>query len=120
MESRTITKRPKARSIDTSALKIPPHSIEAEQSVLGGLMLDNRALDQIADRVRESDFYRHDHRLIFRVMSKLSDLSKPLDVLTVSEALREIHELDNAGGEVYLFELANNTPSVANIRAYAD
>jgi replicative DNA helicase len=120
MDAQTTAKRYKNRPVDTDAVKVPPHSIEAEQSVLGGMMLDNRAWDQIADRLREEDFYRHDHRLIFRVMAKLSDQSKPLDVLTVSEALREIHELENAGGEVYLFELANNTPSVANITAYAD
>jgi len=121
MESHTTyKKRYKTSSTDVNAVKIPPHSIEAEQSVLGGLMLDNRAWDQIADRLREADFYRYDHRLIYRVMSKLSEQNKPLDVLTVSEALRELHELDNAGGEVYLFELANNTPSVANIAAYAD
>jgi replicative DNA helicase len=121
MDAHTSTRKQKPRAMDAaSALKVPPHSIEAEQSVLGGLMLDNRALDQVADRIRESDFYRHDHRLIYRVMAKLSDQGKPLDVLTVAEALRELHELDNAGGEVYLFELANNTPSVANIAAYAD
>ena len=102
------------------AVKVPPHSIEAEQSVLGGLMLDNRAWDQVVDRVRENDFYRNDHRLIFKVMSRLIEHSKPIDVLTVSEALREKHQLDEAGGEVYLFELANNTPSAANITAYAD
>lgn len=107
-------------SVDTDMVKIPPHSIDAEQSVLGGLMLDNRSWDLIIDRVRESDFYRHDHRLIFGVMSKLVHQNKPLDVLTVSESLKEIHELDNAGGEVYLYELANNTPTVANIAAYAD
>lgn len=120
MESHTSTRRFKNRTVDTNSVKIPPHSIEAEQSVLGGLMLDDRAWDSIADRVREGDFYRHDHRLIYRVIAKLSELSKPIDVLTVSEALREVKELDNAGGEVYLFELANNTPSVANITAYAD
>lgn len=120
METYTTGKPYKARSYDTSAVKIPPHSIEAEQSVLGGLMLDNRAWDQIADRLREEDFYRHDHQLIYRVMSRLTEQSKPIDVLTVAESLREIHELENAGGEVYLFELANNTPSVANISAYAD
>lgn len=120
MDAQTSIKRSKPRSTDTAAVKIPPHSIEAEQSVLGGLMLDNRAWDQIADRVREVDFYRHDHRLIYRVMARLGEQSKPIDVLTVSEALRELHELDNAGGEVYLFELANNTPSIANIAAYAD
>lgn len=120
MDSQALITRSKTRQIDASAVKIPPHSIEAEQSVLGGVMLDNRAWDQIADRVREQDFYRHDHRLIYRVMAKLAERDKPLDVLTVSEALRELHELDNAGGEVYLFELANNTPSVANVTAYAD
>lgn len=120
MESNTFIRRSKTRALDASTVKIPPHSIEAEQSVLGGLMLDNRAWDQIADRVRENDFYRQDHRLIYRVMAKLTEHNKPLDVLTVSEALRELHELENAGGEVYLFELANNTPSVANIAAYAD
>lgn len=112
--------RHKSPSFSADALKVPPHSIDAEQSVLGGLMLDNRAWDDIADRLNENDFYRHDHRVIFRTMAKLSAQDKPLDLLTVSEALRELHELENAGGEVYLFELANNTPSAANIRAYAD
>lgn len=116
--SNTGTKRFRSQSIDN--IKVPPHSTEAEQSVLGGLMLDNRAWDSIIDRIRESDFYRYDHRLIFRVMLKLSEHGKPLDVLTVTESLREINELENAGGEVYLYELANNTPSVANIAAYAD
>lgn len=114
----TSTKRAKLTHPDN--VKVPPHSIEAEQSVLGGLMLENRGWDQVADRVREHDFYRHDHRLIFRVMDKLSNQNKPIDVLTVAEALREINEIENAGGEVYLFELANNTPSAANITAYAD
>jgi len=121
MDSQTTTRRYKNNNqADISAVKIPPHSIEAEQSVLGGLMLDNRAWDQIADRLRETDFYRHDHRLMYRVMNRLAEQGKPIDVLTVSESLRELHELENVGGEVYLFELANNTPSVANIKAYAD
>jgi replicative DNA helicase len=115
-----ITKRYKGKTTSIDTVKVPPHSIEAEQSVLGGLMLDNRTWDQIADRVRENDFYRYDHRLIYRIMSKLSGQNKPLDVLTVAESLREINELENAGGEVYIFELANNTPSAANIAAYAD
>jgi replicative DNA helicase len=108
------------RILAPGSVKTPPHSIEAEQSVLGGLMLDNRAWDVVVDRLREIDFYRHEHVLIFRAMSRLVSKTKPLDVLTVSEALREVHELEQAGGEVYLFELANNTPSVANISAYAD
>jgi replicative DNA helicase len=116
----TPTKRYKSQSTGADTVKIPPHSIEAEQSVIGGVMLDNRAWDQIADRVREGDFYRHDHRLIYRVIAKLSGQNKPLDVLTVSESLRELNELENAGGEIYLFELANNTPSAANVVAYAD
>lgn len=100
--------------------KVPPHSVEAEQSVLGGLMLDSRAWDQVADKLSEDDFYSHDHRLIYKAMARLVEASKPLDVLTVSEALREAHELDQVGGEVTLFELTNNTPSAANIAAYAD
>lgn len=103
-----------------NTVKVPPHSIEAEQSVLGGLMLDNRAWDQVADRLRDEDFYRHENKLIFRTMARLVEQNKPLDVLTVSEALRDIQELDQVGGDVYLFELANNTPSTANINAYAD
>lgn len=120
MDSQAPAKQFRQKPTDLDSVKIPPHSIEAEQSVIGGLMLENRAWDQIVDRIREVDFYRHDHRLIFRAMNKLTEASKPLDVLTVSEALREIRELENAGGEVYLFELANNTPSIANIAAYAD
>lgn len=104
----------------TELLKIPPHSTEAEQSVLGGLMLDNQAWDKIADRLSEQDFYRYDHRLIFRVISALVNRNSPLDVLTLSEALKAVNELENAGGELYLFELAKNTPSAANIVAYAD
>lgn len=120
MEAYTPNKPFKARQNQADFVKIPPHSIEAEQSVLGGLMLDNRAWDTIADRIIENDFYRHDHRLMYRVMTRLVEQNKPIDVLTVSESLRDLHELENAGGEVYLFELANNTPTVANIAAYAD
>ncbi len=119
METYSPTKR-YTHTRDTDTVKLPPHSIDAEQSVLGGLMLDNRAWDLIVDRVHESDFYRHDHRLIYSVMAKLSNQNKPLDALTVAEALKELHELENAGGEIYLYELANNTPTVANIAAYAD
>ncbi|MBS0358440.1 MAG: replicative DNA helicase [Proteobacteria bacterium] len=105
---------------EASLLKVPPHSIEAEQSVLGGLMLDNQAWDKVQTKLIESDFYRYEHRLIFRVMKGLSHKNSPFDVVTVMEALKSIHELDNAGGEVFLFSLANNTPSVANIEAYVD
>lgn len=121
MTDTQLTKRPSSsRALSPSAVKVPPHSVEAEQAVLGGVMLESRAWDQIVDKLREEDFYRHEHRLIFRTIGRLIDQSKPIDVLTVSEALREMHELEQVGSEVYLFELANNTPSAANIVAYAD
>jgi len=101
-------------------LKIPPHSIEAEQSVLGGLMLDNQAWDQVSDRVTDMDFYRQDHRTIFRAIADLADKNEPFDVITLSEWLGNRHELDKAGGLSYLGTLAKDTPSAANIRAYAD
>jgi replicative DNA helicase len=103
-----------------AAVKIPPHSIEAEQSVLGGLLIDNQAWDRVADRLQEKDFYRHEHRLIFHVMSELANHAKPFDVITLSDALKNINELANIGGELYLFELARNTPTAANVSAYAD
>lgn len=120
MTDLSLSKRQSTNVLNASAVKVPPHSIEAEQSVLGGLMLDNRAWDQVVDRIRETDFYRHEHKLIFRAMGRLVEANKPIDVLTVSEILREFQELDQVGGEVYLFELANNTPSAANITAYGD
>ncbi|PWR00116.1 replicative DNA helicase [Leucothrix pacifica] len=102
------------------SLRIPPHSIDAEQSVLGGLMLDNHAWETIADRVSEEDFYRHDHRLIFRSIAELAEQNQPLDFITLSEWLKQRSELENAGGKAYLGTLAKDTPSAANIRAYAD
>lgn len=101
-------------------LKLPPHSIEAEQSVLGALMLDNKAWDKIVDKVSEDDFYHHGHRLIFKILTDLSKKNVPFDVLTVADALKNVMQLDNAGGELYLFELVRNTPSAANIIAYAE
>ncbi|MCG5516555.1 MULTISPECIES: replicative DNA helicase [unclassified Ectothiorhodospira] len=105
---------------DTSSLKIPPHSIEAEQAVLGGLMLENEAWDTVADAVAEVDFYRHDHRLIFRAISELAGRNAPFDVVTISERLESRGELDEAGGLAYLGLLARDTPSAANIAAYAE
>ncbi|PID45665.1 MAG: replicative DNA helicase [Proteobacteria bacterium] len=102
------------------SLRIPPHSVDAEQSVLGGLMLDNNAWETIADRVSEEDFYRQDHRLIFRSITELAENNQPLDWITLSEWLKQRSELDNAGGSSYLGTLAKDTPSAANIRAYAD
>ena len=111
-----------ARAVQTAtdALRVPPHSLEAEQAVLGGLMLDNRAWEQVADRLTEEDFYRRDHRLLFRAMKTLAEASQPIDVVTLSECLREQDQLDEAGGLAYLGALARDTPSAANIRAYAD
>ncbi|MFZ6645228.1 replicative DNA helicase [Undibacterium sp. TJN25] len=102
------------------SIRVPPHSIEAEQSVLGGLLLDNAAWDRIADFIREDDFYRYDHRIIFACMVKLINSSKPADVITVFEALTGIGKADDAGGLSYLNALAQNTPSAANIRRYAE
>lgn len=101
-------------------LRLPPHSIEAEQSVLGGLMLDAAAWDQIADRVRSEDFYRNDHRLIFEAVAGLIERSQPCDAVTLSGHLESQGVLDQAGGLSYLGSLARDTPTSANIRAYAD
>ena len=102
------------------AIKLPPHSVEAEQSVLGGLLLENSAWERIADLITEQDFYRHDHRLIYRHITKLLDASKPADVVTISESLESSQELNTVGGLAYLGALAQNTPSAANIRRYAE
>ena len=101
-------------------LRIPPHSIEAEQSVLGGLLLDNAAFDRIADIIGEGDFYRDEHKRIYRQISKLLERSKPVDVVTVAESLDLSGEGGETGGLAYLGELAANTPSAANIRRYAE
>jgi replicative DNA helicase len=102
------------------SLRLPPHSVEAEQAVLGGLLLSNQAWDRIGDLLGESDFYRHDHRLVWRVITKLVEDNKPADVLTVSEALKVAGELNDVGGLAYLHQLASQTPSAANIRRYAE
>lgn len=102
------------------ALKLPPHSVEAEQSVLGGLLLENDALDKIGDILSPSDFYRHDHRLIFEHISKLIEHNKPADIVTVAESLENSAELSGVGGIAYLGALAQNTPTAANIRRYAE
>jgi replicative DNA helicase len=104
---------------DTQRLKVPPHSIEAEQSILGGLMLDNSKWDVVGDLVLEEDFYRQDHRLIYRVVSRLANMGAALDVVTVAEQLEQSKELDNVGGMSYLGELVEKTPSASNVRAYA-
>jgi replicative DNA helicase len=84
---------PEQYDLQTSALKVPPHSIEAEQAVLGGLMLDNNAWERVLDAVSDGDFYRHDHRLIFRAIFKLAERNHPFDVVTVSEQLDQEGQL---------------------------
>ncbi|MFX6250183.1 DnaB-like helicase N-terminal domain-containing protein, partial [Acinetobacter baumannii] len=91
-------------------LRVPPHSIEAEQSVLGGLLLDNAAWDRIADFVSAEDFYRYDHRIIFEHIVKLINSTKPADVITVYEAMSTSGKAEEVGGLVYLNALAQNTP----------
>lgn len=101
-------------------LKISPHSIEAEQAVLGGLMLDNDAWDVVSCRLTDNDFYRTDHKIIYRGLSRLALQDKPMDFITVSETLEAFNELKEAGGLSYLGQLVKNTPSAANIKAYAE
>ncbi|MGN0918804.1 MAG: replicative DNA helicase [Oxalobacter sp.] len=105
--------------LQLESLRTPPHSIEAEQSVLGGLLLDNSAWDRLGGFLKEDDFYRFDHRLIFQHIVRLVAASKPADVITVFESLQASGKADEAGGLEYLNSLARNTPSAANIRHYA-
>ncbi len=105
---------------EVESLKVPPHSIQAEQSVLGGLMLDNQTWDSVADKVIAEDFYRKDHRLIFTTIELLAEKQDPFDVITLSESLDAIGELQTVGGLAYLGTLAKDTPSAANIVAYAN
>jgi replicative DNA helicase len=101
------------------SLRTPPHSIDAEQSVLGGLLLDNRAWESVSEVLEDSDFYSHKHRNIYRAIKSLVDQEQPIDVVTVSEELEELGTLDDIGGIAYLGELADMTPSTANSGAYA-
>ncbi len=102
------------------SFKTPPHSIETEQSVLGGLMLDNHAWDKVADIITDDDFYRHDHKLIYHHICKLIEHNKPADVVTVAESLELSAELQTVGGLAYIGAIAQNTPSAANIKRYAE
>ena len=101
-------------------LRIPPHSIEGESSVLGGLLLDNSAWDRVGDLLAVQDFYRHEHQLIYAAVKKLIDASKPADIVTVYESLQNLGKADEIGGLSYLNALAQYVPSAANIRRYAE
>jgi len=103
--------------LDLDSIRTPPHHVESEQAVLGGLLLDNTAIDRID--LTEADFYAHDHRIIWRAITGLIDAGKPADVITVAEALESAGELDRVGGLQYVVALSSETPSAANIRSYA-
>ncbi|MFT2110237.1 replicative DNA helicase [Marinomonas sp. 2405UD68-3] len=101
-------------------LKLPPYSIEAERSVVGGLMLDPQAWDKVSEVVVPDDFYRPEHKQIFSAIARLVDDSEPVDVVTIGERLDKRGELDAIGGMAYLMEMVESTPSAANISAYAE
>ncbi|HPP82955.1 MAG TPA: DnaB-like helicase N-terminal domain-containing protein, partial [Rubrivivax sp.] len=108
------------RDEEVARLRVPPHSVEAEQSVLGGLLLENLAWDRAADLLGESDFYRYEHRLIYSAIASLVQASKPADVITVFEKLQGLGQDGDAGGLAYLNALAQSVPSAANLRRYAE
>ena len=103
-----------------SSQRTPPHSVEAEQSVLGSLMLDERAWESVAETLQDTDFYRHDHRLIFRAIQHLVSQEQPIDVVTVAEELEERSKLESVGGAAYLSRLVDMTPSIDNCSAYGE
>ena len=113
-----LTERKNVSNIE--ALRVPPHSVEAEQAVLGGLMLSPDSWDRVADRLVEDDFYRKDHRLIYRAIGELSAKGMPYDAVTLGDWFQAQNVAELAGGASYVIELANSTPSAANITAYAD
>ena len=105
---------------EVARLRMPPHSIEAEQSVLGGLLLDNSAWDRAGDLLTDSDFYRFEHRAIYAAIGALINAAKPADVITVFEQLQSLGKAEECGGLVYLNALAQSVPSAANLRRYAE
>jgi len=115
-----ITATPKKSLLNTGTLKVPPHSVEAEQAVLGGLMIDNSSWDQVGDRLSEGDFYIYDHKVVFRAIGELADKNLPFDIITLSDWLERQKELSDPSVLAYLGTLANETPSAANIGAYAE
>ncbi|MBP7611240.1 MAG: replicative DNA helicase, partial [Steroidobacteraceae bacterium] len=107
-------------SRNIEALRVPPHSLEAEQAVLGGLMLSGEAWAKIADKLTERDFYRRDHQLMYRAIGELSEKGMPCDAVTLGEWFDAQGLAESVGGTRYVLELANSTPSAANIVAYAE
>src|SRR3954463_13829199 len=102
------------------ALKVPPHSIEAEQSLLGALLLDNQAFDKVADLVSGADFYRDDHRRIWRHIAKLIEATRPADMVTVAESIEASEDKDKTGGPAYLAQLAQSVPTALHVRRYGE
>src|SRR6187402_3200686 len=117
MSARPESFRPQT---NVDSLRVPPQSVEAEQAVIGGLMLSPESLDRVGDFLTEFDFYRRDHRLIYRGIRELSEKSKPFDAVTLGEWFEANGLSEQIGGPGYLIELASTTPSAANIRAYAE
>jgi len=113
-------RKPRPFVSPTDELRIPPHSVEAEQAVLGGLLLDNSTWDTVADRLRAEDFYRRDHQVVFEAIAELSARNEPSDAVTLAEYLAAKGQAEESGGLAYLAGLARDTPTAANIRAYAD
>ncbi len=111
---------PPAPDDEVARLRVPPNSIEAEQSVLGGLLLDNSAWDRIADLLHDSDFYRYEHRAIWSAVATLVNMDRPADVITVHEQLQSLGKAEECGGLPYLNALSQSVPSAANIRRYAE
>jgi replicative DNA helicase len=109
-----------ARDEEVARLRVPPHSTEAEQSVLGSLLSDNLAWDRAADLLTESDFYRYEHRHVYTAIGTLVAAGKPADVITVFEVLQSLGKAEDCGGLAYLNALAQSVPSAANIRRYAE
>jgi replicative DNA helicase len=109
-----------SRDHQIAQLRIPPHSIEAESSVLGGLLLDNGAWDRVGDLLTDGDFYRYEHRLIFGAVGALINATKPADVITVYEQLQGLGKAEEVGGLAYLNSLAQYVPSASNIRRYGE
>jgi replicative DNA helicase len=106
-------------NLEDNLRKIPPQNLEAESSVLGGILLDNEAVNQVLELLRPEDFYRESHRKIFRAIIELTDRSEPVDLITLSDFLKIKNELDAVGGTAYLASLADFVPTAANIAYYA-
>ncbi|EGR1024040.1 replicative DNA helicase [Vibrio cholerae] len=120
VDPRTDNRNRKIPDAQVDAIKVPPHSLEAEQSVIGGLLLDNERWDTVSEHVMTQDFYSRPHRLIFDGVKSILEAGKPLDLITLSEYLEQREQLEDVGGFAYLADLAKNTPSAANINAYAE